>query len=106
LPNLKNPGETMGEETSKEARVLRVMKHVLTSVAKDTATEPGVRHPLSEQTIQDIRMCLLLISEREKELADAAGQPMNQRPRFKDEPKPTGDVVIPIGNIGRSKKPD
>jgi nicotinamide riboside kinase len=96
----------MGEEISKEARILRVMKHVLTSVAKDTATEPGVRHPLSEQTIQDIRMCLLLISERETELAKEAGRTMNERPRFKDEPKPQGDVVIPIGKIGRSKKND
>jgi DNA uptake protein ComE-like DNA-binding protein len=96
----------MGEETSKEARILRVMKHVLTSVAKDTATEPGVRHPLSEQTIQDIRMCLLLISEREAELAVATGREMNERPHFKDEPKPQGDVVIPLGKIGRANKAD
>ena len=93
----------MGEDSSKEARILRVMKRVLTGVAKDTATEPGMRHPLKEQTIQDIRMCLLLISEREQELAADAGQTMDQRPHFKDEPRPKGDVVIPIGQIGRKK---
>jgi len=95
----------MGEE-SKEARILRVMKQVLTSVAKDTATQPGMRHPLSEQTIQDMRLCLLLISERERELAEAEGRASGDRPRFKDEPKPQGDIVIPISRIGRSKKKD
>jgi hypothetical protein len=94
----------MVEETSKEARILRVMKHVLTSVAKDTATQPGMRHPLSEQTIQDIRLCLGLISERERELEAEAGRAAEERPRFKDRPKPAGDVVVPISSIGRPKK--
>lgn len=96
----------MGEEHSREERILRVMRQVLTSVARDTATEPGMRHPLKEQTIQDMRLCLLLISEREKELAEAAGRTNGSRPRFTDEPRPKGDVVIPITSIGRKKKPD
>ena len=93
----------MGEELSKEARILRAMKHVLTSIARDTATEPGMRHPLKDQTIEDIRMCLLLISERERELAHADGRTLDERPRFKDEPRPQGDVVIPLSKIGRKR---
>lgn len=89
---------------SKEERILRVMKQVLTSVARDTATEPGMKHPLSEGTINDIRQCLLLISSREKELVEERGSSMDQRPRFTDEPKPQGDVVVSIDSITRKKK--
>lgn len=81
---------------SKEERILRAVKRVLTEVIKDTATEPGMRHPLSENTIHGLRDCLVLISNREQELAEENGRPMNMRPRFKDEPKPQGDVVVSI----------
>jgi hypothetical protein len=81
-------------ELSKEERVLRVMKSVLTSVAKDTATEPGLKHPLSEQTIRDIRGCLVLITEREQELAREHGRDTSARPRFIDEPQ--SEVVVPL----------
>ena len=89
---------------SKEERILRAMKQVLTSVARDTATEPGMKHPLSEDTINDIRQCLLLISNREKELVGERGGSMDERPRFKDEPKPQGDVVVSIDSITRKHK--
>jgi len=95
----------MSESTpSKEERILRAMKQVLTSVARDTATEPGMKHPLSEETVNDIRQCLLLISNREKELVEDRGGSMDDRPRFKDEPKPRGDVVVSIDSISRTKK--
>ncbi len=81
-------------ELSKEERVLRVMKSVLTSVAKDTATEPGLKHPLSEQTIRDIRNCLVLITDREQELAREHGRDTSARPRFIDEPQ--SEVVVPL----------
>lgn len=70
-----------------EQRILKLMKRVLTDVAKDTHAAPGVKHPLSEHTVQGIRDCLALITSREAELADAAGQPQNDRPHFVDEPK-------------------
>lgn len=89
---------------SKEERILRAMKQVLTSVARDTATEPGMKHPLSEETINDIRQCLLLISNREKELVEERGGSMDKRPRFTDEPKPQGEVVVSIDSITRKKK--
>ena len=92
------------ETSSKEAQVLRMVKRVLTDIAKDTSTAPGLKHPLSEQTIQGIRDCLSLISARELELAEEAGQAMNMRPRFTDEPPKS--VVVPIDRIGRAGKKD
>ncbi|WP_455233786.1 segregation and condensation protein A [Thiogranum longum] len=81
-------------ELTKEERILRLMKRVLTDVAKDTAPQPGLRHPLSKNTIQGIRECLGLISAREQELAKEHGRSMNDRPRFIDEPK--SEVVVPL----------
>lgn len=81
-------------ELTPEERVLRAMKSVLTSVARDTATEPGLKHPLSEQTIQDIRACLMLITAREQELARIHNRDTSARPRFIDEPK--SEVVVSL----------
>ncbi len=91
-------------EPSKEELILRTVKQTLTGVIKDTATQPGMIHPLSESTVDQLRNCLMLISEREKELTEGAGRPMSKRPHFTDERKPAEDVVIPIGSIGKSSK--
>lgn len=93
-------------EQSKEEQILRAVKRVLTEVIKDTATGPGMKHPLSENTINGMRDCLVLISQREQELGEAAGRTNNARPYFTDEPKAAGDVVVPISAIGRTKKDD
>jgi hypothetical protein len=94
-------------ELSKEERILRAVKLALTNVIKDTATQPGMKHPLKEGTIQDLRHCLVLISERERELAEEAGRPMDMRPRYVDEPQPTGPVEVPLSRIGvKGKKPN
>jgi hypothetical protein len=87
---------------SKEESILRAVKRVLTEVIKDTATQPGLKHPLSDNTVNGLRDCLVLISQREQELAEEAGRSMDARPRFKDEPKPQGDVVVPINSIGKT----
>jgi hypothetical protein len=79
------------EGHSKEERILRMVKRVLTDIAKDTSTPPGMQHPLSAHTIQGIRDCLGLISAREQELAQEAGRP---RPEFVDEPKKTQVVTL------------
>lgn len=89
--------------TSIEQRILRAVKSVLTDVVKDTATAPGLQHPLSDKTIDNIRECLKLISARERELVEADGGTMSMRPRFVDEPSTT--TVIPIERIGRPGKP-
>ena len=61
-------------EASKEQRILTMVKKTLTEVAKDTYTPPGMRHPLSDDTINHIRHCLDLIIARERELAEERGE--------------------------------
>lgn len=73
-------------EISIEARILQAVKLTLTGVIRDTATPHGMRHPLSDATIEDMRQCLSLISARERELAQVAERLPVERPRFRDEP--------------------
>jgi hypothetical protein len=74
------------EKITKEQRILRVMKKVLTDVAKDTHAQPGMKHALSDSTIEGIRDCLGLIASREAEILEEQGVENNMRPRFVDEP--------------------
>ena len=90
-------------ELSMEERILQAVKLTLAGVIRDTATPHGMRHPLSDGTIEDLRQCLALISARERELAQAAGKATGGKPRYADEPargetpvhfykkKPSGD---------------
>ena len=88
---------------SKEEQILQMVKKVLTDVAKDTYTKPGLKHPLSENTILGIRDCLGLISARERELADAQGRAV-EKPYYADEPRQA--EVVPIGKIQKREKTD
>jgi len=94
----------MADEHSltKEQRILRMMKRVLTDIAKDTHVKPGLKHPLTENTIDGMRECLALITARENELAEESGIEMNQRPRFVDEPK--SSFVVNIDSL-KNKDP-
>jgi len=82
----------MSNDLTKEERILHMVKKVLSNVAKDTYTAPGLKHPLSEQTILEIRECLGLVVSRETELAEEHGRDKSARPRFIDEPSST--VVV------------
>jgi len=82
----------MSNDMTKEERILHMVKKVLSNVAKDTYTAPGLKHPLSEQTILEIRECLGLVVSRETELAQEHGRDKSARPRFIDEPSST--VVV------------
>lgn len=75
-----------------EKRIMVMMRQVLSAVARDTVPPPGMKHPLSDNTIQGIRECLSLISARERELNIDLGEDTNARPRFVDEPQ-TSKVV-------------
>lgn len=88
-------------ELTTEERVLHMMKRTLTNIARDTAPGPGLRHPLSEDTIQGIRECLLLITTRERELAQQYGRNTGARPHYVDEAR--DEVVVPL-NINAMKK--
>lgn len=89
---------------SKEKRILITMRKVLASIVKDTTPDPGLRHPLRDQTIQDIRECFKLISARERELAEEAGIEIKDRPRFSDEPKTTNVVSLTSIKNSNSEK--
>lgn len=86
---------------SKEEQILKMVKRVLTDVAKDTHVKPGLRHPLSDNTILGIRECLALITARESELAKEAGRESKMRPHFPGDPQTT--VVVPIEKLQRKK---
>lgn len=72
-------------ELSKEQQIMRAMRKTLTSIVRDTAPRDGHPSPLSHDTVENIRMCLGLISAREAELAEALGLSRNERPRYVDE---------------------
>ena len=52
-----------------EHRILIQVRQVLASVVRDVTPPPGMRNPLSERTIEDIRSCFALIAARERELS-------------------------------------
>ncbi len=80
------------EELSKEQRILRLMRRTLGNVVKDVTPRQGKPNPLSEDTILDIRDCFAMISERERELAEALGFD-EAKPYFVDGEKPKAKVI-------------
>ncbi len=94
--------QSPSSNTSKEQRILTMVKKTLTEVAKDTYTPPEMRHPLSEQTINSIRKCLELITVRESELSDADNQASTSKPHFSDEPQDS--VVVQFDTKGNKDK--
>lgn len=80
-------------ESTIEERILQAVKRTLANVVRDTATPHGMRHPLSDATIEDLRQCLSLISARERELGAAAGRDSAARPRYADEPTAKEKVI-------------
>ncbi|WP_455365612.1 hypothetical protein [Kaarinaea lacus] len=82
------------DELTKEQRILRMCRQVLTDIAKDTVTPAGMKHPLSESTIQGIRDCLQLITSREAEILNEQGRPSTAKPHFIDEPQK--NVVVEL----------
>jgi len=88
-------------ELTKEQKILIAMRKTLTAVIKDITPPPGMKHPLSEPTITEVRQCLALISARERELADAQGRG-GERPYYADEPQSAR--VVPIAGLAKGKK--
>lgn len=80
------------QELGKEQQIMRAMRKTLTSVARDCAPRDGDPGPLTEATVENIRMCLGLIAAREAELAEALGLLRKERPHFVDEP-PASEVM-------------
>ena len=72
---------------SKEQQVMVAMRKTLANIIKDTTPEPGMIHPLSKDTVEDIKACFALIAARERDLMEDMGVENKARPRFTDEPK-------------------
>ena len=82
-------------ERTVEQRILVVMRKILAQIVREVTPPPGMKNPLSPQTLQDIREAFELISMREKELMEAVGKTARERPRYADEPKTTQAVQMP-----------
>jgi len=80
------------EESSKEQRILRLMRKTLANVVKDVTPHSGRPNPLSDNTIHDIKDCFGLISERERELGEALGFD-KAKPYYTDGEAPNAKVV-------------
>lgn len=75
------------DNLTQEQQIMMAMRKVLTQIVRETAPLPDRPSPFSQQTIEDIRMCLGLISAREQELAQQQGREIKDRPHFVDEPQ-------------------
>lgn len=82
----------MDADLKKELDVLVTLRKVISSVVREITPDPGMRHPLSEATLEDVRQGFLLIAAREKELSEALGKPSLHRPMYKGD-TPTTNVV-------------
>ena len=78
---------------SKEQQVMVAMRKTLAQVIKDTTPEPGMIHPLSKDTVDDIKACFALIAAREKDLMEEMGIENKARPYFTDEVQKSAEVV-------------
>jgi len=78
----------METDLKKELDVLVTLRKVISSMIRDITPEPGMRHPLSETTMEDVRQSFILIAAREKEISELLGKPSLHRPVYKgDAPK-------------------
>lgn len=80
------------EELSKEQRILRAMRKTLGNVVRDVTPLGGRPNPLTGDTIQDIKDCFALISERERELAEQLNFD-EARPYYRDGSQPNAQVI-------------
>ncbi len=75
------------DDLTKEQQIMVAMRKVLSAIIRDTTPAKGQAHPLSQNTLEDVRMTLRLISAREQELAQAQGIENRAKPRYADQPK-------------------
>ena len=92
----------MIDDLSIEQRILIMMRKTLANVVKDTTPLGGMRHPLKDSTLKDIRDCFALISAREQTLQKLSNKStVKMRPRFADEPHT--DQIVPLKNIKKHR---
>jgi hypothetical protein len=79
-------------ELSKEQAILRAMRKTLGNVVRDVTPMGGRPNPLTDGTIQDIKDCFALISEREHELAELLDFD-EARPYYRDGSQQNAQVI-------------
>jgi len=84
----------MESDLKKELDVLVTLRKVISSVVREITPEPGMKHPLSEATMEDVRQGFILIAAREKEISDAMGKPSLHRPMYKGDTPKTNVVKL------------
>ncbi|AYQ57293.1 hypothetical protein BTHERMOSOX_1541 [Bathymodiolus thermophilus thioautotrophic gill symbiont] len=68
-----------------ETRLLGAVRKTLISVAKDTMTKPGLRHPLTQDTQKMITDCLDIVVSRQVAIEKEAGTHTKMKPVYTDE---------------------
>lgn len=85
----------MTDAIDKERRILRAMRKTLAGVVRDlTPNDHMQAYPLSDTTVEDVKMCFDLIAARERELAEIAGVRTMEKPRYVDEPKAAQPIAF------------
>jgi len=92
------------DNLSKEQQIMVSMRHVLTNIIRELTVPPGKPYPLSKETVEDIRLCLTLISGREQELAKEQGTEISERPYYTDDPQNV--KTVPVDQIKVRRKSD
>jgi len=91
------------EHFTVEKRILVAMRKTLSSVVRDvTPTSSALKSPLSEATVEDIKMCFGLIAAREQEIAKEAGVELNERPQYADDGNKSN--VVSLDSLKTSPK--
>ncbi len=68
-----------------EIRLLSAVRKTLISVARDTMTQPGLKHPLSESTQKMITDCLDIVTSRQMAFEKKSGSHTKMKPVYTDE---------------------
>ncbi len=84
----------MDTDLKKELDILVTLRKVLSSVVREITPDPGLRHPLSDATLEDVRQSFMLIAAREKEICESLGKPSLHRPLYKGDTPKTNVVKL------------
>ncbi|BBB22404.1 conserved hypothetical protein [Abyssogena phaseoliformis symbiont OG214] len=68
-----------------ETRLLGAVRKTLIAVARDTMTQPGLKHPLSQATQKMITDCLDIVTSRQIVIEKSSGAHTRMKPVYTDE---------------------
>lgn len=94
----------MDTDLKKELDVLVALRKVISSIVREITPDPGMKHPLSESTIEDVRQGFTLIAAREREISEKLGKPSLHRPIYKGDTPKTN--VVKMHGLKSSKDDD